>query len=84
MGEADNLAALMAMLGQWVDRIRQRLPMKKLILNMDSSVSETCGPQEGSMYDGHFACECDHPRFASNGDLQRCGVPHPPEDLVWF
>ncbi len=44
----DNLAALMAMPGQWVDRIRQRRPMKKLILDMDSSVSETYGQQEGS------------------------------------
>ena len=34
-------AAFMAMPGQWVDRIRQRHPMKKLILDMDSSVSET-------------------------------------------
>ena len=39
MGEAENLAALMAMPGQWVDRIRQRRPMQKLILDMDSSVS---------------------------------------------
>ncbi|MCH8344076.1 MAG: hypothetical protein IH983_08805 [Planctomycetes bacterium] len=46
MGEADNLAALMAMPGRWVGRIRQRRPMKKLILDMDSSVSETCGWQE--------------------------------------
>jgi len=37
------LAGLMAMLGQWVDRIRQGCPMKKLILDMDNSVSETCG-----------------------------------------
>ncbi len=43
MGEADNLAALMAMPSQWVDRIRQRRPMKKLILDMDSTVSETYG-----------------------------------------
>ena len=69
----DNLAALMAMPGQWVDRIRQRRPMKKLILDMDSSVSETYGQQEGSMYNGHFACECDHPLFIFNhdGDVER-------------
>ena len=48
MGEADHLAALMAMPGQWVDRIRQRRPMKKLILDLNSSVSETYGRQEGS------------------------------------
>ncbi len=69
----DNLAALMAMPGQWVDRIRQRRPMKKLILDMDSSVSETYGQQEGSMYNGHFACECYHPLFIFNhdGDVER-------------
>ncbi len=69
----DNLAALMAMPGLWVDRIRQRRPMKKLILDMDSSVSETYGQQEGSMYNGHFACECYHPLFIFNqdGDVER-------------
>ncbi|MEE9130491.1 MAG: transposase [Phycisphaerales bacterium] len=66
MGEADNRAALMAMLGQWVDRIRQRRPMKKLILDLNSSVSETYGQEEGSMYNGHFACECYHPLFCFN------------------
>jgi len=69
----DNLAALTAMPGQWVDRIHQHRPMKKLILDMDSSVSETYGQQEGSMYNGHFACECYHPLFIFNhdGDVER-------------
>ena len=39
----DNLAALMNRPGQWVDLIRQRRPVRKLILDMDSSVSETYG-----------------------------------------
>ena len=43
----DNLTALMNMPGKWVDRIRQRRATKKLILDMDSSVSETFGQQEG-------------------------------------
>ena len=51
--------------GRWVDRIRQRRSMKKWILDMDSSVSETYGRQEVSMYNGHFACECYHPLFVS-------------------
>src|SRR4030042_1131556 len=42
----DHLGALMAMPGQWVDRIRQRRPTGKLILDMDSSVSPTYGQQE--------------------------------------
>ena len=41
MDEVDNLADLAAMPGQRVDRIRQRRPMKKLILDMDSSLSQT-------------------------------------------
>ena len=48
-----NLAALMNMPGKWVDRIRQRRAIKKLILDMDSSVSETYGQQEGALYNGH-------------------------------
>lgn len=38
MGEADYLAALMAMPGQWVDQIRRGRPLDKLILDIDSSV----------------------------------------------
>jgi len=64
----DNLAALMNMPGQWVDRLRQRWPIRKLILDMDSSVSETYGDQEGAAYNGHFACECYHPLFLFNQD----------------
>ena len=43
---------------------------------MDSSVSETHGAQEGSAYNGHFACTCYHPLFVFNpcGDLERCAL----------
>ncbi len=64
----DNLAALMNMPGQWVDLIRQRRPVRKLILDMDSSVSPTYGQQEGTAYNGHFGCECYHPLFVFNQD----------------
>ena len=43
----DNLAALMAMPGESVDRIRQRRPMKKLILDTDGSVSEAARTEIG-------------------------------------
>jgi len=68
-----NLAALMALPGQWIDRVRQVKPIKKLILDLDSSVSETYGRQEGSAYNGHFGCECYHPLFCFNqdGDVER-------------
>tara|TARA_B110000495_G_scaffold170897_1_gene158870 strand:+ start:139 stop:1485 length:1347 start_codon:yes stop_codon:yes gene_type:complete len=70
---SDNLEALMNMPGQWVDLIRQRRPINKLILDMDSSVSETYGKQEGTAYNGHFGCECYHPLFVFNqdGDVER-------------
>jgi hypothetical protein len=64
----DNRPVLMNMPGQWVDRIRQRRPIRKLILDMDSSVSETYGDQEGTAYNGHFACACYHPLFLFNQD----------------
>ena len=69
----DNLTALMNVPGQWVDKILQRRPIQKLILDMDSSVSETYGQQEGSAYNGHFGCECYHPLFLfnQNGDVER-------------
>ena len=64
----DNLQALMALPGQWVDRVRQRGPFKKLILDIDSSVSETHGRQEGSAYNGYFERTCYHPLFCFNQD----------------
>ena len=74
----NNLAALINMPGQWIDLIRQRRPIRKLILDMDSSVSETYGKQEGSMYNGHFGCECYHPLFIFNqdGDVERALLRH--------
>jgi hypothetical protein len=36
---------------------------------MDSSVSETHGAQEGTAYNGHFACMCYHPLFVFNPDI---------------
>jgi hypothetical protein len=59
--------------GEWVDKVHQRKPPKELILDLDSSVSETYGQQEGSAYNGHFECSCYHPLFLFNqdGDLER-------------
>ncbi len=71
--QRQNLAALMALPGKWVDGVRQTKPIKKLTLDLDSSVSETYGQQEGSMYNGHFGCMCYHPLFMFNqdGDVER-------------
>jgi hypothetical protein len=68
-----NIKKLMDLSGEWIDRVHQRKPLKKLVLDMDSSVSETYGQQEGSAYNGHFECTCYHPLFLFNqdGDLER-------------
>jgi len=68
----DNFTALSALAGTWVDRVHERTKQKKLILDLDSSESETYGEQEGSAYNGHFGCTCYHPLFCFNqvGDLE--------------
>src|SRR2546423_4696659 len=69
----ENLKFLMDCSGQWIDQAHQHRKLNKLILDMDSSVSETYGHQEGSAYNGYFACTCYHPLFLFNqfGDLER-------------
>ena len=68
-----NLKKLMDLSGRWIDTVQQRKPPKQLILDLDSSVSETYGEQEGTAYNGHFECTCYHPLFLFNqfGDLER-------------
>src|SRR3954447_11171133 len=72
----ENLAALADLPGQWIDKVHQRRPPKTIVLDMDSSESPTYGEQEGSAYNGHFACTCYHPLFVFNqfGDLERCAL----------
>jgi hypothetical protein len=69
----ENLKQLMDLSGQWIDQAHQHRKLTKLILDMDSSVSETYGHQEGTAYNGYFACMCYHPLFLFNqfGDLER-------------
>src|SRR5215210_3947435 len=71
-----NLAALVDLSGAWIDRVHARKPQTAIVLDMDSSVSETHGAQEGSAYNGHFGCTCYHPLFVFNqfGDLERCAL----------
>ncbi len=70
----ENHAALADLPGQWIDKVHQRRAPKKIVLDMDSSESPTYGEQEGSAYNGHFACACYHPLFVFNqfGDVERC------------
>jgi hypothetical protein len=81
-----NLKALITLSGQWIDRLQEHRAMRNLTLDMDSSVSETYGEQEGTAYNGHFACTCYHPLFCFNqfgdveGTLLREGNVHSAED----
>src|SRR5262249_38475120 len=69
----ENLSRLMDLSGQWIDHAHQHRKLSRIVLDMDSSVSETYGHQQGSAYNGHFGCTCYHPLFVFNqfGDLQR-------------
>ena len=71
-----NIEALADMNGVWIDKVHDRHPPTKIILDMDSSVSPTHGEQEGTAYNGHFGCTCYHPLFLFNqfGDLERCSL----------
>jgi hypothetical protein len=51
----ENLVALIDLGGRWIDRVHSRRPLNGIVLDMDSSVSETYGDQEGTAYNGHFA-----------------------------
>jgi len=68
-----HVDSLLDLSGKWIDRVRERKPIRELILDLDSSVSETYGAQEGTAYNGHFGCTCYHPLFCFNqfGDLER-------------
>ena len=76
LSRPENLAALADLPGQWIDKVRRRRGPKTVILDMDSSESPTYGEQEGSAYNGHFACTCYHPLFVFNqfGDVERCAL----------
>ena len=68
-----NLRRLMDLSGRWIDRAHRLRKLTRLVLDMDSSVSETYGQQQGAAYNGHFGCTCSHPLFVFNqfGDLER-------------
>ncbi len=84
--QPDHLKALTKLSGKWIDRLRGRQPMRELILDMDSSVSETYGEQEGFAYNGDFGCTCYHLLFCFNqfgdveGTLLREGNVHSAKD----
>src|SRR5271167_3270226 len=86
LAQTRNLAALANLSGEWIDQLRDRRRLREVVLDMDSSVSETYGEQEGTAYNGHFGCTCYHPLFCFNqfgdveGTLLREGNVHSAED----
>src|SRR6266403_1362778 len=76
MTSPTNLTALADLSGRWIDRVQRQRARTALVLDIDSSVSPTYGAQEGTAYNGHFACTCYHPLFVFNqdGDLERCAL----------
>jgi hypothetical protein len=76
LSRPENLVALADLPGQWIDKVRRQRAPKTIVLDMDSSESPTYGEQEGSAYNGHFACTCYHPLFVFNqfGDVERCAL----------
>jgi hypothetical protein len=74
LARSENLAARADLPGQRIEAVHQRRQPRVIVLDMDSSESPTYGDQQGSTYNGHFGCTCDHPVFVFNqlGDLERC------------
>src|SRR5258708_38555053 len=72
----ENLSALAALSGQWIDLVHGRRPPRGIVLDIDSSVSPTHGEQENSVWNGHYDCTCYHPLFVFNqfGDLEHCSL----------
>src|SRR5262245_11307014 len=48
-----NLNRLMDLSGRWIDHAHRNRKLSKLVLDRDSSVSETYGRQQGSASNGH-------------------------------
>ena len=80
--QQENLRNLSDVNGKWVEKAMRETQHKRIILDMDSSVSPVHGEQEGSAYNGHFSCTCFHPLFCFNqfgdceGVLLRSGNVH--------
>ena len=80
--QQENLRNLSDINGNWVQKAMRETQHKRIILDMDSSVSPVHGEQEGSAYNGHFGCTCFHPVFCFNqfgdceGAMLRSGNVH--------
>jgi hypothetical protein len=53
LARRENLADLTDLAGQWIDQVAKRRSGKRIVLDMDSSVSPTHDDQESSVWNGH-------------------------------
>ena len=67
--ELDDALGLSDLAGAWIDHVLVRRPQTTIVLDTDSSVSETRGAKKGSACNGNFACTCCHPLFVFNQSL---------------
>ncbi len=81
----ENLAALTALPGAWIDKVHDRRPPKMIILDMDSSVSPTHGDQEGRAAPratrpttGTLAARATIPCSCSTSSATWSGAPYAP------
>jgi hypothetical protein len=58
----ENLAALVDLLGQWIDTVHKRRSSRIVMLDMDSRDSPTYGEQQGSAYNGRSLPRTPTPR----------------------
>src|SRR6266550_5655968 len=64
--EEDNYQGLARLNTDVVQREAKRRPLRRVILDIDSSESPVHGAQEQSAYNGHFESVCYHPLFVFN------------------
>lgn len=62
----ENFDQLSQALGESVMKAHRQRRLTEIIIDMDSSVSEAYGKQEGVEYNGHFQTTCYHPPFCFN------------------
>ena len=58
--QQENLRNLSDINGKWVQKAMNKTQHKRIILDMDGSVSPVHGGQEGSAYNGYFLCNPLH------------------------
>jgi len=70
--EPHYVDSMLDLSGRWLNRARDRKPVRELILDLDSSVSETYGAQEGTGYNlGNFLRRLALPHSVKHWSLTR-------------